>query len=349
MACARRTKRGRVWYARYYDKSGKRQWKSLHTTSSEIAQKKLADLIEDIEKRELGWRVNPKPIAEYLTECLAICKAEHSPKTYRVETQLLNAFVDFLGVRFLHQVSAGRIEAYKVQRAAEVSPSTVNRLITVIKAFFNRAVQMGYIEKTPAQYVKRLKEKQRQIKYLSDVEVKKLLKVCSPRVGRMVTVFLLTGLRLGELAHLRWKDVDFRHNAIHVQNQENWSTKNYKPRVIPMHPAVLRILQAIPNGTPDSYIFATRSGKTIESYIRWEILEYAQKAEVHANVKMFRATFASNLVMRGVDIYTVSKLLGHHDVKITEKHYAHLTPDFLGHSVSRLREPSVQKMKAMLN
>jgi site-specific recombinase XerD len=51
---------------------------------------------------------------------------------------------------------------------------------------------------------------------------------------------------------------------------------------------------------------------------------------------MFRSTFASNLVMSGVDIYAVSKLLGHHDVKITEKHYAHLTPDFLSHSVQRL-------------
>jgi len=68
-----------------------------------------------------------------------------------------------------------------------------------------------------------------------------------------------------------------------------------------------------------------------------------------------RSTFASNLVpclfdfiwshgtvlsealvMSGVDIYTVSKLLGHHDVKITEKHYAHLTPNFPSQSITRL-------------
>lgn len=344
MARGYRIKRGKVWYARFYDKGGRRQWKSLNTTSSEIAQKKLSDLIEDIEKRELGWRINPKPISEYVTEYLAICEAEHSPRTYRVECQLLNAFVSFLGVQSLHQVSADRIEAYKVLRAKEVSPSTVNRLITVVKAFFNRAVQLGYLERHPAQYVKRLKEKQRQIKYLSDIEVKKLLRVCSPRVGRMVTVFLLTGLRLGELAHLRWKDVDFRHNAIHVQNQENWSTKNYKPRVIPMHPAVLRIFQTLTAGKPDSYIFGTKSGKTVESYLRWEILRYVRRANVQANIKMFRATFASNLVMGGVDIYTVSKLLGHHDVKITEKHYAHLTPDFLGRSVCRLKVPNLLRL-----
>ena len=74
----------------------------------------------------------------------------------------------------------------------------------------------------------------------------------------------------------------------------------------------------------------------METYIRGEVLEASQRAGVNANIKMFRATFASNLVMSGVDIYSVSKLLGHHDVKITEKHYAHLTPNFLGNTITRL-------------
>ena len=65
--------------------------------------------------------------------------------------------------------------------------------------------------------------------------------------------------------------------------------------------------------------------------------EFALRAK--PGVKMFRSTFASNLVMSGVDIYTVSKLLGHYDVKITEKHYAHLTPNFLNQSVSQLKFP----------
>lgn len=344
MAKGYKIKRGKVWYARYYDKGGKRHWRSLETNSSEIAEKKLADLLNALERQEVGWQVNPRPIQTYLDEYLAICGSEHSPRTLRVEKQALTEFVEFVQVKHLHQITADRVEAYKVKRAAKVSPSTVNRTMAMIKAFFNRAIQLGYIDKNPAQFVKRIKEKQLQIKHLSDAEVKKLLKVCSPRVRNMVTVFLLTGMRLGELAHLRWKDVDFRHGLIHVQNQENWSTKNYKPRVIPMHPTALKIFNSMPKGGSDSYIFATKSGKTIESYIRREILEYAKKAKVHANIKMFRSTFASNLVMGGVDIYTVSKLLGHHDVKITEKHYAHLTPDFLGQSVARLKTPSLPRI-----
>lgn len=106
-----------------------------------------------------------------------------------------------------------------------------------------------------------------------------------------------------------------------------------------MHPAARQILESLPRKKADDYVFKTQTGRSIESYIRGEILRYAKLAKVTANVKMFRSTFASNLVMSGVDIYAVSKLLGHHDVKITEKHYAHLTPDFLNSSLTRLKFP----------
>ncbi len=329
-------KRGKVYYARYDDRNGRLRWLSLKTNSKEIARQKFALLEEALEKEELGWRIHPKLISEYLPEYLAICQAEHSKRTYRHEKQILEDFLKFCGAQNLKQITADVVEKYKVKRVHEVSKSTVNRSMTVIKAFLNRAVQLGYLEKNPAQFVKKLKEEQRQIKLLSDEEVKKLLKACSPRVQQIVTVFLLTGMRLGELAHLRWKDIDFRHNLIHIQNQPDWTTKSLRPRVVPMHSTVKQILESLPRNKPQEYIFKTESGRTIESYIRAEILRYAQKAGVNANVKMFRSTFASNLVMSGVDIYAVSKILGHHDVKITEKHYAHLTPNFLGQSIMKL-------------
>lgn len=327
-------KRSKVWYARYQDESGRERWKSLETNSKEIAQAKLAKLIEAIEKHEVGWRLQPKPIHDYLLEYLAICGAEHSPKTYRHEKQILYEFIKFCSVQYLHQVTADRVEAYKVKRAKEVSKSTVNRTITVIKAFLNRAVQIGYLERNPAQFVKKLKEEQRQIKFLGDEEIQKLIETASPRVRQIITVFLHTGMRLGELSHLRWQDVDFRHNLIHIRNQPGWTTKSYKPRVIPVHPTVKEIMLALPR--THERVFPTKNGLTIESYIRSEVLRYAKKAGINANIKMFRSTFASNLVMNGADIFTVSKLLGHHDVKITEKHYAHLTPDYLSQSIIRL-------------
>ncbi len=343
MAIRHILKRGKVFYARYQDRNGRLRWLSLKTNSKEIARQKFAQLEEALEKEELGWRINPKLISEYLPEYLAICQAEHSKRTYRHEKQILEDFLKFSGAQNLKHITADIVEKYKVKRVHEVSKSTVNRSVTVIKAFLNRAVQLGYLEKNPGQFIKKLKEEERQIKHLSDEEVKKLLKVCSPRVQQIVTIFLLTGMRLGELAHLRWKDVDFRHNLIHIQNQPDWTTKSLRPRVVPMHPTVKQIMESLPRKKEQQYIFETESGKTVESYLRAEILRYAKLAGVSANVKMFRSTFASNLVMSGVDIYAVSKLLGHHDVKITEKHYAHLTQNFLSESLTRLKFPFAQK------
>lgn len=334
MASGHLIKRGKVWYARYRESGRNLRWKSLETNSKDIARAKLAQIIEALEKADVGWRLKPKPIDKYLEEYLQICEAEHSKKTLRVEKQVLKDFVEFSKVRYVHQVAPDRIEAYKVRYAKKVKKSTVNRAVAIVKAFFNRAVALNYLEKNPAQLVKRLKEDQKQIEILSDEELKKLLKACSPRVREIVTVFVLTGMRMGELCHLRWKDVDFRHNQIVIQNRPDWTTKSYKPRVIPMHSVVKEILSSLPK--EHDYVFITKTGKPIESYIRGEVLRYAKKAGVRANIKMFRSTFASNLVMSGVDVYTVSKILGHHDVKLTEKHYAHLTPNFLKQSVARL-------------
>ncbi len=109
-----------------------------------------------------------------------------------------------------------------------------------------------------------------------------------------------------------------------------------------MHPTVEKILKDLPRD--GEYVFSTNSGKTLGSYIRQELERYAEKAGVRVNFKMFRSTFASNLAMSGVDIYAVSKLLGHHDVKITEKHYAHLKPQYLYDSITRLKfQPSEKK------
>jgi len=60
-----------------------------------------------------------------------------------------------------------------------------------------------------------------------------------------------------------------------------------------------------------------------------------------------RHTFASRLVTRGVDIYTVAKLLGHQNIEMTER-YAHLDPDYLKHSVEFLVEqPSKQPLASV--
>ena len=92
MAKGHIVRRGKVWYARFYDGTGHRQWQSLKTNSREIAQAKFSKVIQAIEKHEVGWRLKGKLVSEYLAEYLALCEAEHSKRTYRVEKQILEEF-----------------------------------------------------------------------------------------------------------------------------------------------------------------------------------------------------------------------------------------------------------------
>lgn len=327
-------KRKGVYYGRYLDQNGIEKKKSLKTNNKEIAQAKLANLIEKLERQELGWDAKEKNVDEYLQEYLTYCENEHAKKTLSNKKRILQDFVAAAKIKKLRQITPEIIESYKAKRALGVKKVSVNKDIAVLKAFLNRAVMLGHLTHNPAQYIKRLKEEEHQIQFLSDEAVKKLLEAASPKFRQIITVFLLTGMRLGEFLELRWADVDFRHKQIIIQNREGWTTKNKKPRVIPMHPVIEKILKELPqNG---KYVFESESGKTLRSYIHQELARYAEKAGVKTNFKIFRSTFASNLVMSGVDIYAVSKLLGHHDVKITEKHYAHLTPDYLGKSITKL-------------
>jgi len=136
---------------------------------------------------------------------------------------------------------------------------------------------------------------------------------------------------------LRWVFLLSSDNQIIIQPKANWNPKNFKKRILPMHPIILDILASQPKKENTSYIFPDSAEHNATRGLRNRIYRVFENAKVKGNVKDLRSTFASNAVMSGMPIYTVSKLLGHHDVKITEKHYAHLAPDYMGNVITMLK------------
>lgn len=278
-----------------------------------------------------------KSLSDALDEYLENCKTEHSPNNYRNEVRVFNAFAHQVKVSFVHQVVPEMVEHWRNARIENVSKPTVNRELKMVKRFFKQATEKGYLQKSPADKVKTYREPEQVIRHLSDGEIKKLLETAPDDLKRVITFFLLTGLRYGELCHLTWADIDFRHRQVIVQPKDGWAPKNFKKRIIPMHPVVEEILKKIPRKEGIAYIFPDWNGECSHSDLRNRLYRVFEKAKVAGNVKDLRSTFASNAVMSGMPIYTVSKLLGHHDVKITEKHYAHLAPDYMGNAITMLQ------------
>jgi len=288
-----------------------------------------------------------KELRQAIDEYLENCQTEHSPNNYRNEVRVFKNFIAQVNVSFVHQVTAEMIEKWRNGRIELVSKSTINRELKMLKRFFRQAVQKGYLAKNSAETVKTYREPEIAIRHLSDDEIRSILNVAPQDLRNIITFLLLTGLRYGELCYLEWPDIDFRHKQVVIQPKEGWKPKNFKKRIVPMHPTAEEILKSLPRHDDISLIFPDRDGKCAYKGLRNRLYLVFKRAKVNGNVKDLRSTFASNAAMSGLPIYTVSKLLGHHDVKITEKHYAHLAPDYMGNAITMIQTRWDQKEKVV--
>jgi integrase len=129
-------------------------------------------------------------------------------------------------------------------------------------------------------------------------------------------------MRQEEILSLKWDQVNSRERTIHVRR-----SKNGRSRVIPVSDEVWAVLGSLPRSLHGSYIFAKADG----SRHKWSGLRKTFDATLkRAGIEGFRFhdlrhSFASNLVMAGVDLLTVKELLGHQTISMTVR-YAHLAP-----------------------
>ncbi len=117
-------------------------------------------------------------------------------------------------------------------------------------------------------------------------------------------------------------------------------TKNYETRSIPMNKSLREFLEKHPRRIDTAYIFTGPSGKPF-SKTNYHFGRAVKRAGIeHVRFHDLRHTFASHLVMKGVDLRTVQELLGHKDLRMTMK-YAHLAPDHMRKAVEVLDTPAV--------
>ena len=158
----------------------------------------------------------------------------------------------------------------------------------------------------------------------------------------LVLLALNTGMRRGEALGLTWGAVDFQRGLIHV---EAATSKSGQSRDIPMTAEARAVMKAFSeqqtpqcaqSPDPAAYVFALPDGTRLQSigHKTWSALTWAAKIK-DFRFHDLRHDYASRLVMADVDLYSVSKLLGHSDIAMTQR-YAHLAPDYLRAAVRKL-------------
>lgn len=219
-----------------------------------------------------------------------------------------------------------------------LKPKTQKNIVDALSGFFNWLEQLEYIEKAPK--FPKITVDEPDWKWL-DLEVQEKVLSAIPEDDRPIFVFLaLHGTRPSEGRGLKVKDIDFQHGAITIRRTFTGKsgnlllerTKSKKNRTIPLNPEMKDILKRIcSDKLPESFVFLNpRTGREYSKSTYQEIWDKARKS-AGIDIKSYeglRHSFASQRVSRGGDLYLMSKLLGHSDLRVTQK-YAHTNIDSL--------------------
>jgi integrase len=214
------------------------------------------------------------------------------------------------------------VEEYQFRRAKKTSKATANRSLAVLRKIFNLGIRWDMITSNPVCKIDFFRVPRGRMRFLSHEEQDALLKACNGPLKDVVGVALKTGMRRGELLGLRKKDVDFSGNFIYLEK-----TKSGAHRQIPMVPEVRAVLARLALGCDDeALLFKNKDGNPYND-LRTAFCTALRKAGIKDfHFHDLRHTFASDMVMAGVNIFTVSKLLGHASVQTTMI-YSHLSPE----------------------
>jgi site-specific recombinase XerD len=254
--------------------------------------------------------------------------------------------------------------AWRNERLATgVKRVTVNKNVVALRAALNWGVENGYFSSNPLQNMKLLKETDAasKVRYLTDDERTRLFAALDEREDRirkarrnhnkwlnerdrpespelisvfadylkpMVLVSLYSGIRRGTLLGLLWGDMDFSAEVLTMRSE---ITKSGEMLRAPVNSIVLHTLRAwreqSENTSPGDLIFPSPvTGETLRDVKKaWQGLI---KAAQIGNFRWhdMRHDFASQLVMKGIDLNTVREIMGHKDITTTQI-YAHLAPE----------------------
>jgi integrase len=328
-------KRDDVYWIRYTGLDSKQKRESVGKGKGF----KDAELLLAKRKKEIAEGNEPviKRIKNHTFEELAIeyykwCERQRSFKSKRL---FIKQLVDTFGTLQLRHITTMRVEQFQTDRINKGNkPATINRLLATLKHCIHKGYQWEMLSEETLKRVRQVRllpENNRRLRYLSKDECKALINVCDNHLKPIVITALHTGCRKSEILNLKWDNVDLRHNRILLHE-----TKNGERREVPINETLRITLQDITRRLDIPYVFYDSvTGKPYGDVKRSFNTACRRSGIKDFHFHDLRHTFASHLVMAGVDITTVSRLLGHKTLTMTLR-YSHLSKGHLDNAVNAL-------------
>lgn len=311
---------------------GKRRRISLKTKDGKVAILRASKLADDRQATNDGKVLLESFLARYRT----FLKATHRPSSIMKFEHGLKKLLSFKSIKYLDEVTPSLLDecavSYKTELNTKYAPG-LNRDIRAIKTAMRQAEFWDLIPPQNWRKVSKFKEVKGRVEYHTPEEIKAILGIFNPEWKLVTLLGCRAGLRRGEIAMLKWKDIDFKNNQIYVA-----PNKTEGHRFVPLVPDLRKALEAHKKRAKKSTEFVINVGEDRFSpyYLTaFYSKETKEKLPFKCGMHKLRHTFASHLVQAGVDLYRVSKLLGHSSIKMTEI-YAHLAPADLKSAVTKL-------------
>jgi integrase len=346
-----------------YASDGKLIQKSVYSTTREDAQKKMREAIRQIERGEYvepNKLTLSEWLDTWLTVYgRPRWRDSTAGSNYKnIQANLKPA----LGKHLLQKIRPEHIQAFINKQVEKgYAPASIRRQITLLKSALEQAVDNQLIVRNPANKAKLPQASQKEIEFLTIDEQRKLIaQLPDNTYGRALRFIIGTGLRASELCGLRWMDIfeDYfsirqgLHIVINLEAKEGDKKTEVAiappktqagRRSIPLPPSLKMLLDkqlksqrkdrleagsawvgGIP-GQSDTYVFASLVGSPLDRHNLARTLRDSLSSAglKHRGVHALRHTFATNCIRAGVDVRTLSTMIGHTKIAFTLQQYVH--------------------------
>ena len=204
----------------------------------------------------------------------------------------------------------------------KISPNSINRKVSSLKAYFKFLVNIKEIKKSPLRNHTSLRTKSKVVNPLNETEMKEVFELFKTsekeltRDSMIIDILYSTGLRRAELINLKKSDIYFDDQVIKVLGKRN------KERLVPMLPDLVKKLKLYSiNIKEDSFLLQSKNGNkispsTIYRVVNKYLRSISSKTKISPHV--LRHTFATHILNNGADINSIKEILGHKSLASTQ-------------------------------
>lgn len=258
-------------------------------------------------------------------------------KTYRNNLLQLIRYLNSIGITNIEDIAPLHIKQFiAFKRENNSSAVYINNLLKCYRPFFNWCVDMEYIEVSPMTKIKNLKAPKTIIQTFNDTEAKAMMEYykgsdfLSIRNKTIVTLLFESGIRANELCNI--KVSDFMQTYIIING------KGSKQRIAPISMPLLKQLNKYMRyrnrqfEQPNDYLFLSRNNNKLTVEMLEVIVKdcsISVRKEIRSSPHTIRHFYSQQQILKGTDIFTLSLLLGHNSVEVTQTYLKSLNKNLV--------------------